>query len=297
VIEISEATNANLYYDFKKCLAFCKSIPECELTTEVEFHAFWDGEFGRKQLLPIKSFFATQNTKYARFNLWSRQNLKEHPLLQPYAKKIKFRTWDPFEEAKGTILQDHFAINSTDSKHWIDGDIFRLLCLHKYGGVYIDMDIVLLRDFAPLLQQEFMYKWGTERNMINGAVMHMHKNSKLSTMLLEELKRRTPVPNSTSWGNDVYVAVWEKFKNWTIFPAAFFNTEWQLTSEFFVEFGFDPNRPWLEPFKKCNQSNHLYEGAFSWHWHGRWNEEIQQGSKWQILEEKIEKILNERSFK
>jgi len=214
--------------------------------------------------------------------------------LAPFADKIIFRTWDPVEEAKGTVLESMTTLNSSDSRCWIDGDLFRLLCLHKYGGVYIDMDIVLLRDFAPLLQQEFMYKWGTEKNMINGAVMHLQKNSKLSILLLEELKKRSPAPNTTNWGNDVYVSVRNYYQDWTVFPAALFNTEWQITSNLFGVYGFDPNSPRLEPFKKCEQSNFLYDGAFSWHWHGRWNEDIEVGSKWQILEEKIDKILLEK---
>ena len=42
----------------------------------------------------------------------------------------------------------------------------RLLVLHKYGGVWVDMDVVFLRDFKPLLDQEWMYMWGSETDFI-----------------------------------------------------------------------------------------------------------------------------------
>jgi hypothetical protein len=158
------------------------------------------------------------------------------------------------------------------------------------------MDIVLLRDFAPVLDQEFMYKWGPEINMINGAVTHLFKNSKLSIDLLKELSTRAASPNTLCWGKDVYVSVWQHNKNWTVFPSAFFNTEWQIKEDFYNEYpGLAIGR--LEPFKNCEQSKYLFDRAFSWHWHGRWSEPIEIGSKWQIFENKIEKLLLERGIK
>ena len=50
--------------------------------------------------------------------------------------------------------------------------LFRLLVTHKYGGVYLDMDSVCLRDLNPVLgfNEEFMYQWGssgTNKNNIS----------------------------------------------------------------------------------------------------------------------------------
>lgn len=292
MIDADEIKNPEFYYDLDKGIEFARNIKSVDLKRPVNFHAFWVGPFGRKPALPIKSFFATQNTEYATFNLWSREDLSNNEYLKPFRDKIIFRKWDPIEEAKGTLLENLPGLTVTDNRCWVDGDLFRLLTLHKYGGVYVDMDIVLLRDFAPLLEQEFMYKWGTEKNMINGALMHLNKESQLSKQLLWELHRRQPVPNSTCWGNDVYVAVRSYNKNWTVFPAAFFDTEWQTSPENFEKCGLYNGI--LEPFKKSKQSNFLYEEAFSWHWHGRWGENIEEGSKWQQLESKIDNILRNK---
>lgn len=37
-------------------------------------------------------------------------------------------------------------------------DLVRVLLLHLYGGVWLDMDVLLLRDLAPLLKYEFAYR-------------------------------------------------------------------------------------------------------------------------------------------
>jgi len=294
MILIEEVLRPDLYTDVDKGIDFCRSIPDAKLNRNIEFHAFWIGDFGRKQSLPIKSFFATQTDNFAKLNLWSTQDLSKNEFLKPFKDKIKFRHWNPIEEAKGTLIENLSDLKASDSRRWVDGDLFRLLVLHKYGGVYFDMDVVFLRDFTPLLDQEFMYKWGPE-NMINGAIMHLKKESKLTFDLLNELSKRRAIPNSTCWGNDTYMSVRSFNKNWTIFPAAFFNSEWVITPDFYKKYpGMAVGR--LEPFKKCEQSFYLFEGAFSWHWHGRWDESIEDGSKWQILELKTNKLLLDKGF-
>jgi len=293
MIDINDVDNPELYYNLKKGYEFCSSIADETLSKPTEYHVVWSGKFDRKQSLPIKSFFATQNFKLAKLNLWSNEDLINNNYLKPFKDLINFRKWDPIEEAKGTILEDYKSLTATDGKFWIDGDIFRLLCLHKYGGVYFDMDVVLLRDFSPLLNQEFMYKWAAEKNMINGAIMHLFKDSKLTKDLLNQLLNTAPTPNSHCYGRDLYTYVRAQNKNWTIFPSTFFNTEWQATPEDTKDYpglaeGF-------KPFQKCN-TTHLFERAFSWHWHNRWGESIEMGSKWQIIEEIIEKKLSSIGF-
>ena len=41
----------------------------------------------------------------------------------------------------------------------------RLVLLHNYGGVYFDADVLLLRDFAPILGQQFLYKWAANASI------------------------------------------------------------------------------------------------------------------------------------
>jgi hypothetical protein len=277
---------SELYTDGNKALAFAKAIPETIYPEKTNFHFCWrvPGEFGRKQVLAIKSAIVTQNLENVNIILWSNVDLSRNEFIQPILRHIELRIYDPFKEALDTPLESLRLLTKDDSHHWLGGDLFRLLILYKYGGVYCDQDVVLLRDFAPLLDQEFMYQWGTEtinssqNTKINGAVMRMFKQSKLATDLITLLPAMPAGFDSTDWSATLYGEVRKTNKNWTIFPCAFFNTEWQL----FINMGESAH-----PFKKGIDSNLDFDGAFSWHWHNKWDSVIEKGSKFCRLESKV----------
>lgn len=295
MITISEHTHPELYYDLpEKCLGFCNEIQNCEMGTHVDYHIFWNVglEFSRKQMMTIKSYLCTQNLQKTRLHLWSNVDLTNLDILKPYLNYIEFKIWNPELEIIGTPLECRKNdIWKNDKYNWIRGDMFRILTLYKYGGLYVDMDVVFLRDFSPLLNQEFMYKWSFQQDMINGAVMRLFKDSALSKDLIETMCDINPIEESTSWSTQLYQKVREKNKNWTIFPATFFNTEWQINIYKFADKfeDYDEMRNFIMyPMKKTRYSHEFYDGAFSWHWHNNWETEIEQGSKWQLLEEKFD---------
>jgi hypothetical protein len=126
---------------------------------------------------------------------------------------------------------------------------------------------------------EFLYQWGTSGFnsnepyiTMNGAVMKLDKRSSLSLEFLEKLSITNPVKNTTSWGNSLYSKIENNEVN--VLPGVWFNSEW----------GFEDTK--CEPFKKVENFS-LFDGAFTWHWHNRWDDEIEKGSKFEILENKI----------
>jgi hypothetical protein len=267
-------------------LSFAKNLPLTGYSDPTTFHFYWrvPKNFSRKQVLPIKSSIVTQNKNYTKFVLWSNVDLSNNEFIKPLLPYIELRIWDLHREVKDTPLENANFLNKTvdDSLCYLGGDLFRLLTLYKYGGVYIDMDVVVLRDFNPILEHEFMYQWGSTGTgnpnepvlKQNGAIMRLTKKSKLSEDLLNELKITPANPNTTCWGTDLYHKVWLKNKNWVTFPCAWFNTEWGMGRT-------------IQPFKKNyegNDSSELFDGAFTWHWHNKWDEPIEDGSKFQILE-------------
>lgn len=300
MIDITEEKNKILYYNVEECVNFCKSIPQETYNQPIDFHIFWNVglPFGRKQTLPIKSFLCTQNLEYSKFNLWSNIDLRNNEFVKPFLDFINVKIWNPTNEAKDTPLEGKMKFLTTnDSLNYCAGDLFRILVLHNYGGLYTDVDMVFLRDFGPLLNQEFMYKWSFQKEMINGAVMRMFKKSQLSLELLNEMAKGDVVPGSLNWSTDLYQKVRKYNKNWTIFPSGFFNTEWQIYLS--DEDKRNPNFKELYdfirfPFKKNTLSNEFYEGVFSWHWHNGWNETIEQGSKWELLESRYNKIIEDK---
>lgn len=300
MLNINEESHESLYYNVEECVDFCKSIPNTTYNEPTEYHIFWNVglPFERKQTLPIKSYLCTQNLKSTKLNVWSNIDLTKNEFLKPFLPYIDFKIWYPIKESKNTPLEGKFdLLRVNDGLNWAAGDLFRILALYNYGGVYVDVDVVFLRDFAPLLSQEFMYKWSFQKEMINGAIMRLFKESKLGLDLLTTMAKYPARPGTTAWSTDLYQMVRRFNKDWTIFPSGFFNTEWQIKLSDAEK--IDPKNAELikfirYPFKKTKLSQELYEGVFSWHWHNNWSEVIEEGSKWEILETKFNKELEEK---
>jgi hypothetical protein len=294
MIDIS--TNRELYlFDSVErvfqSLEYAKSLPIPDWQEETIFHFYWrvPKEFGRKQALPVKSAVVTQDLSKTKIVLWSNVDLSDNPYVKPLLPFIELKIWNLEEEVKNTPLEHSKVIKGVvdDPLCYLGGDLFRLLCLYKYGGVYIDMDVVVLRDFLPILPYEFMYQWGSSGTVPtggepilkqNGAIMRLKADSILAKDLLKELELTPAKPNTTCWGTELYHKVWNKNKNWITFPCAWFNTEWGMSRT-------------IQPFKKNfegNESSELFDGAFTWHWHNKWDEPIQDGCKFQILENLVE---------
>jgi hypothetical protein len=279
--------------DYINSLNYAKNL-KCSDNNKLVFHCFWrvPQDFGRKQLAVLKSIIVNHKDilDTVEINLWSNVDLTENLFLKEIKKFITFRKWDLHEEIKNTILEDFELLldkNSIDDdKCYLEGDLFRLLILHKYGGFYIDMDVLVLRSFLPLNDFEFLYQWGTsgfknEPLKMNGAVMKLNKNSDTSLEFLEILKSTTPSKNTFSWGYMMYSKI---NKNpILVLPCVWFNSEW----------GFGNIS--LNPFNNTGKVE-LFDGAFAWHWHNRWSEEIQKGSKFEVIES-LHNLIFENTIK
>jgi hypothetical protein len=279
---ISIENNRDLYEKEKinESLKFAKTIINSDKKEKTNIHYYWrvPREFGYKQQSAIISSIVNHDLDKVKIILWSNIDLKSNLYFQEINQYVENRLWDPEKEAEGTPLENSHIFKNTidDSLCWLGGDLFRLLCLYKYGGVYSDVDVLFLRDITPLTSTEFMYQWGTSgvshnesRLEINGAIMHLNKGSELATQLIKQLEVIPPLPNTNMWGKDLYQQVRSKNKNWNIFPCAWFNTEWVTTE--------------LNSFKKVDDTP-LYDGAFTWHWHNKWDDPIESGSKFDILD-------------
>jgi hypothetical protein len=183
---------------------------------------------------------------------------------------------------RGTPIADKPSLfHQRDRKVWRDGDLFRALTLHNYGGVYVDMDMVLLRSIGALLDQEFVYQWQHYDQWANGAIMHGRKGSRFMRDLVDGITELPP--GEFNWGRENIGRALARGAQVTVFPSAFFDTEWTAD-------------PAFQPFQQTPGSRNLYDGAFAWHWHNRWDEAIEPGSKFQILEAAMDAELVKRGF-
>lgn len=261
---------------YLRSLEYAKGYNSDVKDRDLTFHCLWRGpkEFSRKQIAVLKSVIVnhTANTK---INLWSDMDLSNNPLFKQVSNFVTLRHWSIENEIKDTILENKFSTNDVrDSLCYIEGDIFRLLVLYKYGGFYIDMDVLVLRDLSPLSNLEFLYQWGNSGNngaepniTANGAIMKLNQYSNLAFEFIEKIKETHLEKDSTICGTQLYSRIVNN--DLLLLPGVWLNSEW--------------GREELFPFRNTGSVD-LYDGAFTWHWHNKWDEEVQDGSKFQVIE-------------
>lgn len=131
------------------------------------FHTYWRTDlqpFGERQSWMLKSFFATQDLAHSTLVLWTNGDLHTNKFVMQFASRyptnvFQVRRVDVDQLAKGTRLEGSPLLHQRDDRAWIDGDLIRLLVTWAEGGVWIDMDSLLTRDLAPLLEHEFVTQW------------------------------------------------------------------------------------------------------------------------------------------
>lgn len=272
MIQVDQATHPELYADYRKAVEYCRNIPETELIRDTLFHVQWTGsDIGRMQRLSIKAFCTSQ--KRAKMIVWvDREYTGER------FPNVEFRIYEPHIEIRGTIFEGRRL-------HWQNTDIMRMVYLSKYGGVHIDMDTVLLRDLSPLLDQEFFYTWGHTEE-IAGGVINLFKGSSVNNAIC-----RAIIEGGHGLYKELFTYVRQSY-NFALWPCAWFNTEWAISHDLIENadhFAFIRS-----PVVKTPYSHEMYEGVFSWHWHNCWTSEIEEGSKWELMERRINKLYEEK---
>lgn len=294
MINVSFEKYTDLYRDYRLGLHYLKQLDfnKFEYPNEVTYFHVYTEVKTENELECIKSYFATQNLQKTKLVIQSDYDISNQENIKEYKDKIDFRIYNPIEEAKGTILENHVEkLLAKDGKYYLQSDLLRLLALHKYGGIWIDMDIILLRDFKPILDQEFLYQWGGDTNFsIEGCcatVISLKKDSKLSQLFLEEILNMPIIGSTTIWGKDLFARVYRKNK-FDILPSSFFNIEWLISkvdkklSEDILDFWFD---------KECPDEL-LFLDCFAWHWQNSTNKNktIQPNSKFDKLRKYIDSL-------
>ncbi|KAG9314279.1 hypothetical protein JVU11DRAFT_5067 [Chiua virens] len=162
---------------------------------------------------------------------------------------------------------------SYDRLSVILSDVARFILTHRFGGIYLDADTLLLRDWEEMWgwKGAFAYRW-SYHDFYNTAVLHFNKGSALGSFLF-----RTALKNGfdfhpssiTRYLKDAYLS-----PLLTQLPDALFDPAW-LNSE-----GLQRERP-PQPFFTSTPSHQgaaplatgfdgFFKGAFSYHYHNSW---------------------------
>jgi hypothetical protein len=175
--------------------------------------------------------------------------------------------------------------------------MLRFLAPFKEGGFWVDMDMILLRDLVPIMDQEFAYQWGGETDFSGygpcAAFMNIFPHSEHAMVCLEEVIKAPVRADTVSRDCEMLAKVYQR-RPFTVFPSPFFNTEWLINKKY-PPLGDIVQAGW---FKKTDHSTWLFPESFAWHWHNSSfrNLTIEQGSKFDLLTKMMDAKLKERGF-
>ncbi|KAF9201775.1 hypothetical protein BGZ49_008013 [Haplosporangium sp. Z 27] len=173
----------------------------------MHFHIFWSGVITDKLSLAVHAFLFTQPLDRSRLHLWidstalphgKPENYEINPfskdlVSEPLNKFVKLHAWD--QETQEALAYPSSSSSSDKVKTKIPSmalsDQARFMILNRYGGMYIDADVLLLRDMSPFYDSgmEFAYEW-SNKQMYSNAVLRLNRQSNVARRILDGAKAR-----------------------------------------------------------------------------------------------------------
>ena len=161
------------------------------------------------QATTLALLLATQRAGAFKVVLWSPDSGRPFPpALAPFfaSGAVSYRVFDPVAEAEGTPFAGSALLRLRDRQAYADSDIFRLIALFKYGGVYLDLDVWVFRDLAPLLAWEWATEFSADHAagagaLFNNAIVHFSAGSPaIGALARAALQGTLPVLRSWAYG-------------------------------------------------------------------------------------------------
>tara|TARA_R110000824_G_scaffold102641_9_gene244207 strand:- start:53 stop:988 length:936 start_codon:yes stop_codon:yes gene_type:complete len=309
MISVDIKNNPELYFDYREGLKLLHSIKDEDYSYSEEityFHVYTEVNTP-KELMAIKSYLATQNLEKTKLIVWSDRDISAQENIQPFKDLVIFKVYSPRDLAVGTPLEgvETHLTTGGDRNHWMSSGIMRFLVLYKFGGIYFDMDMILLRDFKPILGQDFAYQWGgatdfaKERRgepdchgpcaaMLGASIGGDYINACMQRLII------TPPTGGTCYDEDMMGYVYRDTP-FTVFPSTFFDTEW-LISKVDEPLSIELENSRIE--HKLEDHRNLFLDAFAWHWHNSSYKakEVVDGSKFDLLDKLTSEKLKNRGI-
>jgi len=270
------------------------------------------------QLSALRSIIATQPMDRTQIIMWSPDSTHPYPpalmrlIEEAPPNSVTYRVFDGVSESVGTPFEGSALLSLRDSQAYTDSDIFRLLVLYKYGGVYMDLDLLLFRDITPFLD----FEWATEFSadgkagagvLFNNAIVRFKAGSpaisELSYLALEKT-----MPRLRSWAYGPHLldrAYGEPLlgmkagrvsgKLFELMPWCFFHGMWSVgdvhSSE--REIG-DEHVMGTAPWDKSP----VMAGAWGLHLHGLpRSRKAEKGSIFSVMEERLTERARQEGIK
>lgn len=174
-------------------------------------------------------------------------------------------------------------------------DMVRFVLTHRFGGVYLDADTLLLRDWEELWNYRgaFAYRW-SRMTVYNTAVLKMDKGTALGSAIF-----RLAIANGLKFHPmdvSAYLAEAKLDQLLLRVPDALFDSAW-LNADYPRNFQRDrPPFPFFKDFEDFFKTpkedsaapsalgfDAFFRGAFSYHWHNFWPDPFDPVRDWPDL--------------
>ena len=258
------------------------------------FHVYWYGNIGRKQILCINSYLATQNLQQTKLWVWlDYKTYNNNKSKIPRHHNIEIKKYEPNLESKGTLFEQLKYINNERYLKF-RSDLARIIFLYKYGGLYYDLDMILIKDLMPLLGIEFCYTWSYKKTGNNGILRLRQK----SDTCLQIMKQYTKILQNTRFYIGLNQEIFtEQITDLLCLPCVLFDPVWILHDYKQISKYSKLNN--LDNFFKTTNENidkdiNKFFGneIYAYHWHSRSNYTIEKNSYFERLETFILSKLN-----
>jgi len=254
------------------------------------FHVYWYGKLTRHQLLCIYSYLYSQNLKNTSLWVWLDINTyKENKELVINHDNIVVKCYDPNIEVINTPFVGYKYLDQTTSLKF-RSDIARIIVLYKYGGLYFDLDMLLLKDLTPLLDLEFCYSWSDFKRGNNG-ILRLKKESNLAKQLIKKYKNTISPFNLN--GRKFYCEYNHKYiftENIDLMclPCVLFDPVWILEHKK-QQTKYSKLHKFDDFFKITDENiDHFFANEiFTYHWHSRKDVTIEHNSYFEKFENKF----------
>ncbi|TFK75691.1 hypothetical protein BDN72DRAFT_810612 [Pluteus cervinus] len=182
--------------------------------------------------------------------------------------------------------------SSYDRLSVILSDMARFVLCHRFGGIYLDADTILLRDWEEMWgwKGAFAYRW-SRLPKYNTAVLRMNKGSALGTFLF-----RTALKNGldfhpmtvSNYVKDAYLEDLLLRLPDALFDSAWLNTEYYQRDRppqpYFTEFADFFDTPVVNSAApQALGFNGFFKGAYSYHFHNFWWKPFDPARNWPDL--------------
>jgi hypothetical protein len=242
-----------------------------EFNRSVVFHCYWNGALNEKHLYSILScyYFNVYKNKH-KIILWLENNTPNNYNAE-IKKYAEIRFFSFIDEKNNTFFLNNYNYNMKENAITYYSDFVRSLLLYNYGGVWFDLDCFILRNFDPIFynfgDEICVYQWANQNYPNNAIYISLKLKSEIMKKNIEFIVKR-----NRGWGFQQANLTYELPLDMLILPCSWFDAIWITNPYNIGHHNFFKNTD-----KQYNFDN-FFKGSFCYHWHNRWDHNIEDNS-------------------